>query len=629
MNGSNPLLNAFEHIHRGGRKLLSLPHLQKIRVFCTIVPSRNVLNYNRDTGIISEERDNASNPLYHTVIGIEIHAQLSVPTKLFSSSPTKHHKEVSHYTDNPNTSISAHDIGYPGTLPILSRKSVQYAVLSAAALNCKIQKKSRFERKHYFYPDLPLGYQVTQQRWPLAKDGTLICRRFTLPQAKDVELSKFFDVGIDRIQIEQDTGKTTTITRETEALSLIDFNRAGSTLIEIVFKPQIKSAHEAASVASTVQSLLKHIGTCDGKMEDGSLRVDLNVSIAPVQTEDDLEIYPKNTNQNNPFQQYLPLGAGNRVEVKNLNSLRQIIQSVEYEGIRQAKIRMSGDWIGQETRTFDPKNGITIKLRDKGDAVDYRFMPEPDLPPLILNEEAFNGKKLEQFLSDELPELPEEAINRLMDEFDILEAAALVIVSDKPAISFFEEAVRICIENLKSESAMKMVAVSVSNWLCNDLFALVKESALRKETSPSDHSEIGDEEHQHPISIQYSNVSAERLGILVSLVLNEIVSTKQAKKLLNVMYTEDLVSDPHTIANERGWKLISDRTELKELCRKSILDPKHQKQLDQYSQGGKNVQKMKKYFIGKIMAASQGNAHPELLQDALDETLEEISPDVK
>ena len=632
------------------RKCSLSPLIQRCSMFGTATSNKEKnLHYDRDTGTITELKDNIYKPLYHTVIGIEIHAQLAVPTKLFSSSPTKHHEKLSYLTDIPNTTITAHDIGYPGTLPLLSRKSVQYAVLSAAALNCQIQTKSRFERKHYFYPDLPLGYQVTQQRWPLAKEGILTCRRYVPTQIKGRKqnqklkeddrkgqdknkavrsLSKFFNVGIDRIQIEQDTGKTITVTQ--------DFNRAGCTLIEIVFKPQIKSAHEAASVASTVQSLLKHIQTCDGKMEDGSLRIDLNVSIAPINDQEAHNMpldHDLNEQSANPFQKYLPKGAGNRIEVKNLNSLRQIIQSVEYEGLRQAQSRLNGDTINQETRTFDPKTGVTLKLRDKGDAVDYRFMPEPDLPPLILNRDVFDGKTLVDFIDDKLPELPEDTILRLIDGYGISESAALVIAADRPAISFFEEAVKQCVDNLvvQDESVIKMIPVNVSNWLCNDLFALLKESALSKGSSQSDSDgkEESDDILNHPISIEYSKVNAHRFGLLIAMVTNEVVSTKQAKRLLEVMYKEDQVSEPKSIADERGWKLITDPIELKELCRKTILNPQNQKQLDQYNKGGKHAQKMKKFFIGKIMAASEGNAHPELLQNALDKTLLEISPDVK
>ncbi len=643
------------------------------------------LNYNRDTGIISstttisadtsnddEPNQNVTNQsLFHTIIGIEIHAQLSVPTKLFSPSPTKHNSYLASFntTAIPNSSISLHDIGYPGTLPLISKKSIQYAVLSAAALNCQIQHTSRFERKHYFYPDLPLGYQVTQQRWPLAKDGELSCRRYIafedqkqqqkkkkskkkqrkeeLSENNDEpknnnkqELSKFFNVGIDRIQIEQDTGKTTTITNDSEVqLSLIDFNRAGCTLIEVVFKPQIKSAHEAASVASTVQSLLKHIKTCDGKMEDGSLRVDLNISIAPMNNDNNKDddnakatISPQECD--NPFQKYLPPGVGKRVEVKNLNSLKQIIQSVEYEGIRQAQRRLNGDTINQETRTFDPKTGQTIKIRDKGGAVDYRFMPEPDLPPLVLDDGIFDGKSLDEFIDDELPELPEQAIGRLMEEYGLHEATALIIASDRPAIGLYEAAVKVCIDSLEddeqTQALIKDVPIVVGNWLCNDLFALVKESAMTRESDDSMNIDNQDDDGLvHPISMEYSQVNAQRLGLLIALILDGTISTTQGKKILDVMYKEDLVADPGTIADERGWKLISNLDELKELCQSTVLDPSNEKQFNQYKQGGKHVRKMKKFFVGKVMASSRGNAHPELLKDALDAFLDEVAPGVQ
>ena len=704
----------------------------KIRKFQQHLSKRFVqsLQYNRDTGIISSaefdddtsltsNNSKHSKELFHTVIGIEIHAQLSVPTKLFSSSPTKHHPILSNSNNHntspppplPNTSIQLHDIGYPGTLPLLSKQSVQYAILSAAALQCQIQYQSRFERKHYFYPDLPLGYQVTQQRWPLAKNGVLVCRRYvdshnhhdknnedgkmkskkkkrrrgseTQSQQQQQqqqsnnqskELSKFFNVGIDRIQMEQDTGKTTTITTTNNNndnddnnnsanhnQSLIDFNRAGCTLIEVVFKPQIKSAHEAASVTSTVQSLLRHIRTCDGKMEDGSLRVDLNISIAPILHDDRDEndandsLTSANNDDENPFQKYLPPGVGKRVEVKNLNSLKQIIQSVEYEGLRQAQNRLNGNpTLLEETRTYDPKTGQTIKIRDKGSAVDYRFMPEPDLPPLILNEQVLNGKTLKKFVEDELPELPEQATMRLMEEYSLNEATALIITSDRPAIELYEDAVKVCIDALngsdsdsdhdddenkkkKKNDMITKVPVVIGNLLCNDLFALVKESALNRDsndnTNNDGRSSSGSEEEDdglvHPISMEYSNIDARRLGLLTSLVVDGIVSTTQGKKLLEVMYKEELDADPQTIADARGWKLISDMNELKKLCEETILDAKNEKQFVQYKQGGKHVRKMKKFFIGKIMASSKGNAHPELLKDALDMKLDEIAPGVE
>ena len=617
------------------RRILAPHH----RLFSTTFSerSRNV-QYDRDNGIISLIEDGKYIPIYKSVIGIEIHAQLAVPTKLFSSGPTKFHP---HYSPTSNTSTSSHDISYPGTLPMLSKSSVQKAVISAAALKCDIQEISRFERKHYTYADLPFGYQVTQQRWPLAKDGVLNCRRYSPPKPKkkkkkkkgsagngdgnksdESSLSKFFSVGIDRIQMEQDTGKTTSSSiDDSKTRYLINFNRAGSTLIEIVFKPQINAAHEAASVVSTLQSLLKFLDTCDGKMEEGSLRCDLNVSIYPL-SDKGKDFSNIEEEENNPFQQYLPEGVGNRVEVKNLNSIKQIIQSAEYEAIRQTQQILDGTPTGRETRTFDPKSGHTIKIRDKGGAVDYRFLPEPDLPPLHLDKNVLDHDSLQNFLKSNLPELPEDALERLISQYGISEASAIIITSDRPAIAFFEETVQLCISDLENSEGIdtSKIATMVANWLCNDLFALIKESATHQ---------LHGEDIHHPISVEYSNVNSTRLAKLMTLIVQEIVSTTQAKKLLQVMFSDDLESLPGDIAEKNGWKLITNMDDLQQLCRDVILCEKNSKQFNQYKQGGKNIRKMSKFFKGNIMKESKGNAHPELLGKALDSVLHELAPDVE
>lgn len=600
------------------------------------------LVYDRDTGIILDSSSNC--PLYQSVIGIEIHAQLALPTKLFSSAPTKYHPD---YDPSPNSSVTIHDLAYPGTLPLISKSAVQNAIISAAALNCEIQYLSRFERKHYSYADLPFGYQVTQQRWPIAKEGMLTCRRYEPPilkkkaqsnkrrrgdnkntDVKKNQLSKFFSVGVDRVQIEQDTGKTTTISSESKVEYLIDFNRAGSTLIEIVFKPQINSAHEAASVVHTLQSLLKYLGTCDGKMEEGSLRCDLNVSIAPF-SKDEEEMPFSDDGNDNPFQMYLPPNCGHRVEVKNLNSLRQVIRSAEFEALRQACLVMSGIPTGRETRTFDPKTGETVKIRDKGGAVDYRFMPEPDLPPLILKPNVLDCDTLDKFLETNMPELPETALERLMKNYGISEALALIITADRPAISFFEEAVEFCIAETKTSHVDHThVSKNVANWLCNDLFALIKESAVNRNDSIEE-DEDNSSSLNHPLSVQFSSVSSLQLGSLVALVLNNVLSTTQAKKILAIMYKDDLSSLPLEIADANGWKLITDLEELKVLCRNVILDPKHEEQLEQFKKGGKYVRKMTKFYTGQIMAHARGNAHPEMMSEALIQVLEEIAPGVE
>jgi aspartyl-tRNA(Asn)/glutamyl-tRNA(Gln) amidotransferase subunit B len=354
-----------------GRTRLIRPKSQLLLARATISSRQRRWNWSvhSETGVISHKKK----PVFQTIVGLEVHAQLEIPTKLFSSAAVS-----TSLTQPPNTLVHPFDVAVPGVLPMTSQSAVHAAILTAAALQCDIATISRFERKHYHYADLPFGYQVTQQRWPIARNGRLSC--------------KDFSVGIDRIQLEQDTGKTTTTTTTSiengEQLSitksLVDFNRAGCALVEIVMNPDIRSSKHAAEAVETLRQLLKHIGTCNGRMEEGSLRVDLNVSIWPINDDDNNQFIPN---------------LNNRVEVKNLNSLRQVQQATEYEALRQAKLVSENNSSNnesddknsrvtfKETRTFHVKSGKTVLIRTKEGEEDYRFMPEPDLPPLVLNEQ--------------------------------------------------------------------------------------------------------------------------------------------------------------------------------------------------------------------------------------------------
>lgn len=560
------------------------------------------LQVDLETGIVSRGKD----PLYQTIIGMEVHAQLDIPTKLFSPAPRS-------FSRVPNSCVHPLDVGVPGFLPVLSQAAVHAAILTAAACCCEIQYTSRFERKHYFYADLPLGYQMTQQRWPLARNGTLVCRRRVSKgnkKSKTKDDDQFVSVGIDRIQIEQDTGKTTTVSRKdsngaTITQSLVDFNRAGCALVEIVFDPDVRSANDAAAVVTTLRDLLKHIGTCDGRMEEGSLRCDLNVSIAPWDSNEE----PIDTE--NPFLRLLPPGTGHRVEVKNLNSMKQIVAAAEYEAKRQARAHLEGNPTKNETRTFDVKTGKTVLIRSKEGAVDYRFMPEPDMPPLVLNEDVLDGLSINDFVATRMPELPEATVERLKNQFGLPQDVAIVITGDPPAIAFYEEAVRVAQHALGGGS--RKLGKTVSNWLCNDLFGLVKEAAEDEELA----------------SVQHSVVSPSQLGELVVLLEEGTVSTPMGKKLLVAMYKEDIGRSPREIADERDWKVISDLDQLKRICRAVVNDTANMSQVEQYKTGGREAQRIKKFFVGKIMAASRGNAHPELLQDALGEVLDEVAPGVE
>lgn len=591
----------------------------------TSLASRNFstkqLNVDLETGIVSKDNE----AIYQTIIGMEIHAQLDIPTKLFSSAPRS-------FSRVPNgSSVHPLDVSVPGFLPVLSQDAVHAAILTAAACNCDIQSISRFERKHYFYADLPLGYQMTQQRWPLAKNGALPYRkRVTIGKKKKKRKPKqddddlFQSVGIDRIQIEQDTGKTITNVSSsknedepfsTTSTSLVDFNRAGCALVEIVFNPDLRSANDAAAVVTTLRDLLKHIGTCDGRMEEGSLRCDLNVSVAPLDTstlDDDAEPI----DAENPFLACLPPGTGHRVEVKNLNSMKQVVAAAEYEAKRQVAALLDGNPTERETRTFEVKTGKTVVIRAKEGAVDYRFTPEPDLPPLVLNGNVLDGAtSIADFVAARMPELPEATVERLQSDYGLSEDVALVITGDPPAIAMYDEAVGVAHATLSMDANNKRLSKLVSNWLCNDLFGLVKNSAQDEDEA----------------SIEQSTVSAKQLGELVALIEKDVVSTSQGKRILAAMFKEEdeLGKSPQDISEERGWKVISDMEQLKDLCRNVVTDAKHESQLEQYKIGGKHVRKMTKFFIGKAMGASRGNAHPEILQDALDEVLEELAPGVE
>jgi aspartyl-tRNA(Asn)/glutamyl-tRNA(Gln) amidotransferase subunit B len=338
-----------------------------------------------------------------------------------------------------------------------------------------------------------------------------------------------------------------------------------------VFYPDLRSASEAAVVVETLRNLLRHIGTCDGKMEEGSLRCDLNVSITPLE-------------DNTQDEDILKL-TGNRVEVKNLNSIRQIQQAAKYEAIRQAEAYINGDPSGRETRTFDVKSGKTIVIRSKEGAKDYRFMPEPDLPPVVLDNEAFGGMSLESFLDMALPELPNDARDRLQREYGLSAYLAGVLTGDPPSIQLFDTAVQEARKQLSGERQLKAVPESVANLLCNGLFALKRETDLKvKET-------LGVEN-----SVEFSKVDGEQLGEIVALIVEGTISNTMAK--------EELAKICHDI--------ISTSPE----------------EMERYNMGGKYAQKIKKFLLGKAMAATGGNAHPERLNEILMEVLEEIEPDV-
>eukprot|EP00548_Thalassiothrix_antarctica_P006534 CAMPEP_0194152078 /NCGR_PEP_ID=MMETSP0152-20130528/50822_1 /TAXON_ID=1049557 /ORGANISM="Thalassiothrix antarctica, Strain L6-D1" /LENGTH=507 /DNA_ID=CAMNT_0038856319 /DNA_START=201 /DNA_END=1724 /DNA_ORIENTATION=+ len=503
---------------------------------------------------------------------------------------------------NPNSNVHPLDMAVPGFLPVISREAVEAALVTAAACKCSIENVSRFERKHYFYADLPLGYQITQQRWPLAKNGTLQCRRRCMNENRKKSKNTDDDiltVGIDRIQMEQDTGRTISIASSPNATSsLVDFDRAGCALVEIVFRPDIQSANDAALVVSTLRDLLRHIGTCDGRMEEGSLRCDLNLSIAPmIETTEET---------NNNVLSLLP-NAGQRVEIKNLNSLQQIRDAALYEAKRQASLESLLS--GQETRTYDVLQRKTVLLRTKEGAIDYRFLPEPDLPPLVLTS-IINTSTIEHFIEQKLPESPEATLLRFMQDYHLTEDVAKVIITDPPAIVMFEEAAGVVLNetNANDKKNKKKISKLVANWLCNDLYSLVKEKSNITSDAKS--------------SVESSTVSAEQLGELVKMIDRGLISNVLGKKILSIMFTEkNLKNSPVEIAKQHGWKLIGDIEELRTLCRTIVMNESNKKLFTRYQNG--EQRKMIKVFMGKIMRFSKDRADPQLLQEVLVDILEE------
>lgn len=371
-------------------------------------------------------------------------------------------------------------------------------------------------------------------------------------------------VRINRIQLEQDSGKSLHDGRL--GVTLVDLNRAGSALMEIVFEPDLRSSLQAAELLRTLQATLRQLGTCDGNMEDGSIRCDLNVSVKPAEAK----------------------AWGERVEVKNMNSVKSLVTAADFEISRQIESLEGGQAVEAETRAFDVVSGQTRRLRSKEGAVDYRFFPEPDLPPLVLDTHTV------KHLRDTLPELPQAAKKRLMQDYGLSRYDASVLVGEAGALTFFEQVAK--------GRDPKVVA----NWICNDLFGLLKHEGSKY------------------TSIAQSPVTAIRLAKMLDLLKSGTVSVRIAKDLLACMMNEeDAESDPEDIVKRKNWQQITDPKELSELCHRLVADPAHARQLKQYQQG---KGRMKQYFLGQAMKETAGRANPEVLEaamvQALDKTVE-------
>ncbi|MFD2251771.1 aspartyl-tRNA(Asn)/glutamyl-tRNA(Gln) amidotransferase subunit B [Pseudochelatococcus lubricantis] len=413
---------------------------------------------------------------WEIVIGMEIHAQVLSQSKLFSGASTE-------FGGAPNDHVSLVDAAFPGMLPVINAECVAQAVRTGLGLKAKINLRSVFDRKNYFYPDLPQGYQISQYKDPIVGEGEVIV---------DVPDGRQIVVGIERLHLEQDAGKS--IHDLSPGASLVDLNRSGVALMEIVSRPDMRSSEEAKAYVTKLRTILRYLGTCDGDMDKGSLRADVNVSVR------------------RPGE-----ALGTRCEIKNVNSIRFIGQAIEYEARRQIGVLEDGGTIDQETRLFDANKGETRSMRSKEEAHDYRYFPDPDLLPLTFEQAFVNG------LATGLPELPDAKKARFVSDYGLSAYDAGVLVAERETADFFEEV------------AKARDGKAAANWVINELFGRLNKEGLTVATSP---------------------VSAHQLGAVIDLIGEKVISGKIAKDLFEIVWTEG--GDPRAIVEERGLKQVTD-----------------------------------------------------------------------
>ena len=427
---------------------------------------------------------------YEVIIGLEVHAQVLSESKLFSSSPTK-------FGSEPNTQVSLVDAAFPGMLPVINEFCIKQAIKTGIGLNAKINNKSIFDRKNYFYADLPQGYQISQYKNPIVGEGSVT---LDMPDGEKM-------IGIERLHLEQDAGKS--IHDIDPQNTLVDLNRSGVALMEIVSKPDLRSLDEVNAYIKKLRSIMRYLGTCDGNMQEGSLRADVNVS---VRKKGETEL-------------------GTRCEIKNVNSIKFMQMAIDYEANRQVDILEEGGSIDQETRLFDTKKNETRSMRTKEDAHDYRYFPDPDLLPLELNDDFINEIK------KEIPELPDEKKKRFIDKFNLSPYEANILVSDIETSKYFEDVTK--------NSDVKLA----TNWITGELFALLNNKSIEITESP---------------------ITSENLAKLINLIKDGTISGKIAKTVFEIM--ADSGKDPKKIVEEKGLKQQSDPKELEKIIDKVISD---------------------------------------------------------
>lgn len=470
---------------------------------------------------------------YELIVGLEVHVELKTETKIFCACSTR-------FGARPNTQCCPVCMGLPGAMPTLNEKSVEYAVAAGLALDCRINKVSHFDRKNYFYPDLPKGYQISQYDEPLCEDGGL-----------EIETEKGEKrIRITRIHMEEDAGKLIHDGNDT----LIDCNRCGVPLIEIVTEPDVRSPEEAVAFLKKLRSILVYAGVSDCRMNEGSMRCDVNLSVRKL-GESTL---------------------GTRTEIKNLNSFAFTAKAIESEYARQIEILENGGVIAQETMRFDTQTGKTSAMRSKESANDYRFFPEPDIPPLVIDDGYI------ELIRRYLPELPDEKKKRYQKDFGLHNDIASVLVSDRALAEYFEAAAKLT-EHKKI----------LSNLIATELLRLVDAQRNDTFTSP---------------------ISSENMAKLASLVGDETINSSTAKKLISEMFDKDI--DPCDTVRERGLAQINDREALLALVCKALTE--NPKAKTDYAAGKKFAAKT---IVGRVMALTSGKANPAILSEMVDEEI--------
>ena len=472
---------------------------------------------------------------WEIVVGLEVHAQVKSNSKLFSSSSTT-------FGSSPNSQVSLVDAAMPGMLPVINKYCIEQALKSGIGLKAEISKYSVFDRKNYFYADLPQGYQISQYKYPIVGKGTV---------SIDLKNGTSKDIRIVRLHLEQDAGKS--LHDQNPSKTYVDLNRSGVALMEIVSEPDLRSIEEVGLYISKIRSILMYLDTCDGNMQEGSLRADVNISVRK------------------PGEEY-----GTRCEIKNLNSIKFIKQAINYEAIRQIDIIENGGTIEQNTLLFNTQTGKTRPMRSKEEAHDYRYFPDPDLLPLEITNEEIN------VIKKQIPELPDERKNRYISNYGLSSYDASVLTADR-AISDYFDAV------INSDKQLKESAKSISNWISTELFSLLNKNNLVISKSP---------------------VSPENLGQLVKLVITNVISGKIAKEVLVEMYSSQ--KSAIDIVEQKGLKQMTDTSEIEKIIQ-SVLDD-NKEMVSQYKSG---KTKLLGFFVGQVMKKTKGKANPKLLNDLL------------